>query len=396
MTRASLRRFGVLLETQFNEFRRDFGSVFLVFAFPLMFAVVTVFVALSHPSFTFSFGVVEAAPNADAARLVHLLQSNGEMKATAMTKVHAERALTDGDIKAILFIPAGNLRDGSAKLKLEVAPGYGDVAVMALDLARYNLATGAKLMKLPVPYDSLSGQVTKLRLPFSYVVTAQPMRVDSQFNFLFPALFAMALLELGLFATAVPLLRARERGTFRHLMLTPLRKEELLFTQLTLRLFLAAAQFGALLAVAVYAGVHLTLHQSMLFFVAALLGMIMLVSLGYMLAGIPSNIEAGMSVVMIANFVMLFGGNVFWDPRSSMLPKFLAYALPLTYLSDAFRQIMTGITGLMPLPVDFLVMALWSAVTISIALVTFRFDSTSDPSVRVTKLLRYFRPVVAK
>src|SRR5438034_10892479 len=68
--------------------------------------------------------------------------------------------------------------------------------------------------------DSVRGQLAheESGIPFSidYRVEEPATKPMSAFTFIFPGLIAMALLQLGLFATAAPLLTARDRGPLRH------------------------------------------------------------------------------------------------------------------------------------------------------------------------------------
>jgi ABC-2 type transport system permease protein len=100
----------------------------------------------------------------------------------------------------------------------------------------------------------------------------------------------------------------------------------------------------------------------------------MLISIGYAVAGIVNSLDTGMAVVMILNFAMMFGGNIFWDPENSLALKIFAHLMPVSYLADLFRQLISGTEGLWPLWVDIGAMLGWTALALVVALRTFRFD----------------------
>jgi ABC-type multidrug transport system permease subunit len=72
---------------------------------------------------------------------------------------------------------------------------------------------------------------------------------------------------------------------------------------------------------------------------------------------------------------MAFLGNVFWDPAGSDITLYLSYLIPLTYLSDMFRQVITGVTGLLPLWLDALIILGFSAVAVMFTGKTFKFNN---------------------
>jgi ABC-2 type transport system permease protein len=191
----------------------------------------------------------------------------------------------------------------------------------------------------------------------------------------FPGILAIALLQLGLFATATPLLRARDRGTLRHLGTTPVTRTEMIVAQLILRLIVGTAQLCLLLGLAVFVFDVRIAGSAPSLLGTALLGTVMLVAIGYALAGVMPTVETGMKVVMLANFAMIFGGNVFWSLSDAPGPvRYVMYALPLTYLSDMFRQIVSGLSGVFPLWIDAAVVAGIALAAIAVASRTFRFD----------------------
>jgi ABC-2 type transport system permease protein len=63
------------------------------------------------------------------------------------------------------------------------------------------------------------------------------------------------------------------------------------------------------------------------------------------------------AIAQLFNFGMMFLSGVFFTKE--MLPDFfnkISYAIPLTYLADLFRQLMTGYEGSFPIGLDFAVL----------------------------------------
>jgi ABC-2 type transport system permease protein len=349
-------RIVAVLRTQVLEFIRDFGSVFLSLVFPLLFVLSLVGSNLVKTPFQFTFGVVDNFHNAQTAELLGVMTVPGVTFKT-VDEAHGRAALTNGKLNALLFVPAEPLRGGGAVVQALTDARNVTMVRMALDAAR---------ARLVLPEQGAAAgygvQVTTLQRP-----------VDLSFSFIFPGMLALALVQLGMFATATPLLKARDRGSLRYLLNTPLTVVELLIGQVGMRVALAMVQVGLLLGAG---ALLIPLHALTWLAVAglALLGVAMLVSIGYALAGVPRSLEAGMALIMILNFVMMFGGNIFWDPKGSLPLEIVAHLVPASYLADALRQLIVGQEGLWPMWVDLLAMLGWTAAAVAFAARTFSFD----------------------
>lgn len=345
-----------VLRIQCKEFLRDFGGVFLSIVFPLLFAAALVASNMINSGFVFTFGVVDPHRNPDTALFVSALASPNVSFRTVDEAI-GRAELKDGKLQALVMLPREPLRDGQGTIELITDVRTAGLATMAMDAARARLLLGA------------SGQPQG----YGMRLTTFEKSSDSNFAFIFPGMLALALVQLGLFSTATPLLKARERGTLRYMLLTPLTVFELLLGQVGLRVLVSMVQVSLLLAVGSFV-VQLDAATWLALAAVSTLGVAMLVSIGYALAGLPRSLESGMALIMIANFVMMFGGNIFWDPTGSMLLKVVAHLLPASYLADAYRQLISGRQGLWPLGVDIAAMLLWTLAAIAIAVRTFSFD----------------------
>ena len=357
-------RMAAMFHIQVQEFRRDFGGLFLTFAFPLVFIASLLATSLMNPVVKFKFGIVDASHNAHAQVLVDALTATPSVEARSVTRTEGLAAIKDGSLHAMVVIPPGAVAHDAKALDLIVTERYQPIADIIMQ------ATSARLTEAPA---------RGLR----YAVTNPDSKADSEFTFVFPGLLALALLQMGLFATAVPLLQARDRGTYRYLSLTPLSIGEFLISQLAFRYLIAMLQIGMLLCVGSFV---LQLSPWMWLAVLAVtgLGVLMTVSLGYLIAGAAPSLQVGMAMVMLAEFGMITGGNVFWDTKTSDLLFYLAHFVPLSYLADLFRQIITGAPGIWPVWIDLLAMLAWTTLALVLAIRNFRLD-TAAPGARDSK-----------
>ena len=357
----SVQRSSAFFMAQMREFYRDFGTMFLNIIFPLTFVLALVFNHYSNPTFKFEIGVVEAAATRDSQAFVQLLGDSPSVSLrTLASQAAAQRAVEGGEIHAAFVIRNPDFRGGRGDVDLIVGPRYEDFSRLMLEAVR------DRLRGPPAP-----GTQAAL---FQYRVISPDLPEQNDFTFTFPGMLALALVQLGLFATAVPLLQARDRGTLKYLSLTPLTRAELLFGQLGMRVLIALAQ-TALILLAGSGVISLSPGQWLAVLGTSLLGIVLLVSIGYAIAGMAPSLQAGMAIILFANFSMLMGGNVFLDPNASTVQYVAACIIPISYLADMFRQVITGQAGLWPLWTDILVTIGWSAIAMTIALKSFRFDT---------------------
>jgi ABC-2 type transport system permease protein len=190
-----------------------------------------------------------------------------------------------------------------------------------------------------------------------------------------PGLLGIALLWLGLFGTALPLVQQREAQVLRRLSLTPLRPAMLLIAQVAWRVTVGLSQAALFLAVG-YVGFGARVAGSWALLAGAVtLGALVFVSLGYALVGLVSSAEAVSALAQLVNFpMMMLSGSLF---AVESLPGFLrpvAAAMPLTYLSDALRQIMVGAPPLHPLWLDVVALGGWMMVLFALAVGLWRWE----------------------
>lgn len=362
----STTRVQAFILLQMREFFRDFGTVFLNLAFPLLFVFALIISDLSNPTFKFKIGLVDERQDHTAQNFVETLVASPGMEVKNISRGQVDHALKNGDVHTAFIIPAvsdtsaaaASDSTGLGEIELVVSPRYEDFSRILLDAARdrMNQAAGVE------------------PLLFDYRVHNPDSEVRSEFTFTFPGLLSLALVQLGLFATAVPLLQARDRGTLRYLSLTPLSVAEILAGQLSMRVVIALVQVLLILA-AGSTVLELLPWQWFAVTGVALLGILLLVSIGYAIAGAVTSMQMGMAVILVANFTMLMGGNIFIDANASTAQYVIACLIPISFLSDMFRQVITEQNGLWPLWLDAVMILFYSAVAIVIALRTFNFDT---------------------
>jgi ABC-2 type transport system permease protein len=282
------------------------------------------------------------------------------------SRADMERALHNGDVGLVLVLPA--------EMSALLGAGQQTTVEVLYDSSRADSAgTGLSMVQnmLSEANLTLSGAPHLLVMEARSVQTASLRTIDLQM----PGMLGVALLWLGLFGTALPLAQQRATQVLRRLSVTPLRPASLLTAHIGWRVTVGLLQAGLFLLVGYFAfGVGV--DGSKLSFVAAVvLGALVFVSLGYLLADLVPSVEGLMAVTQLVNFPMMFlCGGLF---PIETLPSFLkpiANFLPLTYLTDAFKQLMVGAPPLHPLWLDYAVLAGCFTVFLVLGVRFWRWD----------------------
>ncbi len=193
-------------------------------------------------------------------------------------------------------------------------------------------------------------------------------------SYFVPSMLGLSVMQVGIFA-AIPLVADREKLILKRLAATPLRRWQLVGSNVLMRLLIAVAQTVIIVAVGTLAfGVEIT--GSLLLvagFVA--LGAITFLALGYVIASFASTEDSANGMTSIVQFPMMFLSGAFFqiDAMPDALQA-IARVIPLTYLADALRQVMVGGAPFAPLWVCFAVLAAWLVVCFGIASRKFRWQ----------------------
>ena len=282
------------------------------------------------------------------------------------TRAEMLEALNKGEVSVVVVLPA--------EMSASLAAGEPAVVEVFYDPARPTsggVGLGFVRTLLSEANLALSGSPRLLVLEEKSVQTHSLRAID----FHVPGLLGVALLWLGLFGTALPLVQQREGQVLRRLSVTPLTPATLLAAQVAWRVTVGLLQAALFLLVG-YLGFGVAIIGNWLLLTGAVLvGTLVFVSLGYFLAGLASSTEAMSAAAQIVNFPMMFlSGSLFAVESLPASFRPVVAFMPLTYLTDALRQIMVGAPPLYPLWLDFAVLGGWLVVLLALAARFWRWE----------------------
>ncbi len=350
-----------------KEFVRDRAAIFWTFAFPLVFIVLfgVIFNGGGSPNYT--VGIVNEDGGPVGQALASAFKQVSSFKVQNGSRSDELDKLKKGQVDMVVVIPAG-VSQSVTQQQTATVDLYDDPSTGQADTQIKQSIVQAKVSEFN---KRATNTVPPLALQSNSILTHQVRSVD----FLVPGILAMALMQLGLFGTATPLVTLRQEQVLRRLGATPLPRWQLLASQVLMRLTIALVQTGLILALSVWA-FKVQIQGSILAVLAlVILGAIAFISLGYLVAAISKTVDTANGITSVVNFPMMFLSGIFFPLAA--LPLFLTpivRALPLTYLGDALRQIVTGGTPVFPMWVDLAVLAAWAFVCALLAVRLFKWE----------------------
>lgn len=362
-----MKAFIQLFLANLREFTRDRMALFWTIAFPVLFIVIFGLVFGGDRSFSAEIGLVVEDQSPVGQGLAQSFKSVELLEIREGTREELIETLKAGEIDALVVVPAGT---GEAVER-------GETATIEV---RYDPSRNRAQTALPIIDSVLQSAAQRIR-PVPEIFALQPVTVQSirlrTIDFFISGILAMAIMQLGLFATAQPMIALRVQGVLRRLSATPLPRGTLLAAYVALRLLIALVQTGIIIFLGI-ALFDMTMAGSWLTFSAVLiLGAFTFIAIGFFVAAVAKSEESGAALASVIQFPMMFLSGLFFPVES--MPVFLrpiVEAIPLTYLTDAFRQIMLQATPVHSMTVNVMVLLAWLVGTSLLALRLFKWDTT--------------------
>lgn len=348
-----------------KSFTRDRAALFWTLAFPLIFVFLfgSIFSG-GNSSRTIGFADLDVSPA--SAQLKGAFAAAPNVELVEGTEEDLLARMRDGELSAVIVVPNGYAESIAAKQAPATLSVYTDPTQSAADGATRQLV-GFVLSQVN---QAASGQPPAVAPAFESVQTQ-----DLSFiSYLVPSILGMSLMQLGVFA-AIPLVADREKLILKRLQATPLRRWQLVGSNILMRLLIAIVQTAIIVGVG-SAVFNVQVAGSWLLIGAfVLLGSLTFIALGYVIASFASTEESANGMTSVVQFPLMFLSGTFFpiDAMPDAL-RTVARAMPLTYLGDALRQVMVNGTPFSPLWVCFAVLVGWLVVCFGVAARFFRWQ----------------------
>ncbi|WP_110513360.1 ABC transporter permease [Herpetosiphon llansteffanensis] len=367
--------------SQWREFARDRMALFFTILFPLIFISIFGLLYGGGSKFDEKVGIVLEDQGPIGPQLASAIEGLtqtpagqdadknvfSDMKFSRGNASDLESQLQKGDLQALVIIPAG-LSDSiisgkpmSVTVKVDqssqvFAPFFQGVVGNIVQSVDQGITQSKPMLTMQVQ-SVLSSQIRGIDL-------------------LIPGILAMSIMQLGLFATAQPMIAMRTQGVLKRFNATPLPRWMLLVSYVAMRLTIGLLQTIIIIAVG-----KLMFDVAILGSIVALLGwlllsILMFIAIGFFVAAIAKTEESGNAITQLINFPMLFLSGVFFPVTG--LPDWLQVvvkAFPLTYTVDSLKQVMINAPPINTPLVNLVVQLGWLVVMTVLSIRFFKWEA---------------------
>jgi len=360
-----MKSFLKLLISDLKQFFRDRTALFFTFAFPIFFIFLFGWIFGGMGDVSYKIGLVNNDDSSIGEGISQMLHEIPIFEISEGEQDSQIEELKQGDIKAVIVIPA------------DIASSVGSGELSEITVYYDPTQTTSSQIIIPVlrqAVEEVNRQLTQQ--PPLLQLSEESIQVHDlrDIDYLVPGILAMSVLFLGLFGS-LTLVERREKKILKRFGATPLHRSTMVFSQVVYRMVLALVQTLIIIAIAYFVFDVQMVGNWFVLLGVVLLGTLAFIGIGYFAVSRARTTEGAMPIIQLIQFPMLFLSGVFFPVE--FMPDFMRPimdALPLTYLGDAFRQIMVEATPLYPLWIDIAVLGGWLVVSMVLAIILFRWE----------------------
>ncbi len=313
------------------EFSRSPSAIFWTLAFPVILMLLFGAIYSGGGGGTYNLHVQDFDDSPYSAAFLEGMNGTGLVKIIVVDNTtDASQYISDNGLTSFLIIPAGFGANLSAaeNVSLEFRMDSGSQAA----LTNYNVIKSvSEQMNLDVQ------NVTSL-----ISLDIAPL-VSDQFKFLdffLPGVLALTIMNSTVNYMVFTIVEYRNRGIFRKMMTTPLKRPEWLASRILWQMVLGFISLLLIMGIGVYLfDIAVTVNLMTLALILA--GTALFTAMGMAVAGLIQDEQGAGALAGAITFPMMFLAGIFFPLE--MMPEYLqtiAKAIPLTYLADGLRDSM--------------------------------------------------------
>jgi len=319
--------------------------------------------------------VFDQSGSVEARTLLEALENSQyfDIRHWARSQRELTRLIDSGDAKVGIVIPpdfARQLARRSAMVQVVVDASDPQVATSAM-----NAATAlAAARSLAILTETTEGVVLRRDAP------PLDFRVRAWYNpdlvsaiFIVPGLIGALLMQTTITAMAVSVVRERERGTLEALIVSPIRRWELLLGKIIPNLVVAYGQMTMALLVAHYV-FDVPIRGSLtLLYVLAAAFMLGTLGIGIFLSAVSRTVPQAMQLTFLTFLPSIYlSGLLFPIEGMPVVAQYLSAVIPLTYFLRIVRGIVLKGVGFSYLWPSLVPLLIFGATIFTLAVLKFR------------------------
>jgi len=352
-----------------RSYTRDRAALFWTLAFPLIFIVMFGLIFQGGES-KLNLAWVDSDGSPQSGELRAALAAASGVNLEDYAEAEALDKMRIGEVDAVIVVPEGYGDQLEANAGSDT-PGAPAVVKVYTDPSQQSLEGSVYQVVASVLAVINMNDRPPLVMPEPETIQTENLNFISYFV---PSMLGLSVMQVGIFA-AIPLVADREKLILKRLAATPLRRWQLVGSNVLMRLLIALAQAVIIVAVgSFFFGVEISGSLALTAFFV-ILGSVTFLALGYVIASFASTEDSANGMTSVVQFPMMFLSGTFF-PIQAMPDALQAVAriIPLTYLADALRQVMVGGVPFATLGVCAGVLLGWLVVCFAIASRKFRWQ----------------------
>jgi len=319
--------------------------------------------------------VFDQSGSVEARTLLEALENSQYFDIRRWAGSHRElaRLIDSGDAKVGIVIPpdfARQLSRRSASVQVVVDASDPQVATSAMNAATALAADRS----LTILAETTGGALLRRDAP------PLDFRVRAWYNpdlvsaiFIVPGLIGALLMQTTITAMAVSVVREREKGTLEALIVSPIRRWELLLGKIVPNLLTAYGQMTMALLVAHFVFDVPVRGSLVLLYALSLLFMLGTLGVGILVSAASRTVPQAMQLAFLTFLPSIYLSGLLFPiegmPRGA---QYIAAVIPLTYYLRVVRGIVLKGVGLDYLWPNLMPLAAFGAVVFTLAVLRFR------------------------
>ncbi|MBP7733582.1 MAG: ABC transporter permease [Caldisericia bacterium] len=387
-----------------TEFPRDKMRLVVFLIMPIFMMILTGFIFPNQSSIKdIPIGIVNSDPKVgnqlkEALSNIEMTKGNKAFIVKEYKTVdQVKEAIKKQDVNGALIIPEdfSNVITSSKQAKITIIEDQSSpqiskttTSVLSKVVEMFGQKIGSQKVETLLSRNSQSGKpdTSIQQMPTSGQSDASsyitPISVEvkgliegetNYFDFVAPGIIAMIVLTAVLTGLAASVSVEREHGTLDGILIAPISRLSIIMGKALSQSVRGLIQGALVLLLAmVLFGVHINGSLFLVTFIL-ILGIFSFVGLGILVSASAAQQESAMQVLSMVQFPMLFLSGVFFPIQQ--MPAFMqviSKCVPLTYAVDALRKVMILGAGIGDVAKELVILVLFGAVTLIIAVPLFK------------------------
>lgn len=369
-------------------FFRNKSGVFWTLFLPLL--IMIIFGSMNFENYGKSnIAVVDNARTKESKELIKEMGKIDIISVKKMKEKNAMSKLKEGDLDLVMILPSNflekpdivdiqkkALQEGQQVQQLNqtaLIPKTSTIKIYYNKGKEQQALAGTTVLK--EMFNNINREITGAPSLFKIEQEAISAKNLKYIDFLIPGIVAMAIMQMGVFSIVFVLVQYRKKGIMKRLLVTPMKSVDFIAGQVLTRIFVSIMQVVVIVGVAVLVFDINVVGNYFLILLLVSLGSLLFISMGFAMSSFAKTEESAAPIANIVVFPMLFLSGVFFPIEA--MPAWLqgiSKYLPLTYLANGLRSVMTEGVKITAIKSDVLGLLVWSIIMIIFAILFFRLN----------------------